>query len=59
MLNNHLKKKDIKIQTAISDKTMAKFGKNEPDSLEILIRICKVLKYNIGDVVEIVDYERA
>jgi len=29
-------------------------GKNEPVSMEVLIRICQVLKCDIGDIVEII-----
>ncbi len=34
---------------------MAKLGKNESVSLDVLVRVCKVLNCEIGDVVEIID----
>ncbi len=34
---------------------MAKLGKNESVSLDILVRICSVLRCDIRDIVEVVD----
>lgn len=50
-----MKKKDIKEKAELSTATLAKLGKNESVSLDVLVRICKVLNCEIGDVVEIVD----
>lgn len=55
MIDNHLKKKDIKSRADISDGTMAKLGRNESVSLDIIVKICKVLNCDIGDIVEIVE----
>ena len=38
----------------MSPNTIAKLGKNETVSLDILVRICEVLDCDIGDVVEVV-----
>ncbi|MFA6809234.1 MAG: helix-turn-helix transcriptional regulator [Eubacteriales bacterium] len=37
---------------AITPATLAKLIKNEPVNMEILARICKELKCNIGDIVD-------
>ena len=55
LIDNHMKKKDLKDNAELSTATMAKLGKNESVSLDVLVRICKVLNCEIGDVVEIVD----
>ena len=55
LIDNHMKKKDLKDKAELSTATMAKLGKNESVSLDVLVRICKVLNCEIGDVVEIVD----
>ena len=52
--DNHMMKKDLKIQANLSDGTVAKLGKNESVSLDVLVRICKVLQCDIGDIVEII-----
>ena len=54
LIDNHMKKKDLKEKAELSTATMAKLGKNESVSLDVLVRICKVLNCEIGDVVEIV-----
>ena len=55
LIDNHMKKKDLKDKAELSTATMAKLGKKESVSLDVLVRICKVLNCEIGDVVEIVD----
>ena len=55
LIDNHMKKKDLKDRAELSTATMAKLGKNESVSLDVLVRICKVLNCEIGDDVEIVD----
>ena len=54
LIDNHMKKKDLKDKAELSTATMAKLGKNESVSLDVLVRICKVLNCEIGDVLEIV-----
>ena len=48
-------KKDLKQKTDIKSTTMAKMGKGQAVSMEVLGRICKALDVNIGDIV---DYEK-
>lgn len=55
LIDNHMKKKDLKDKAELSTATMAKLGKNESVSLDVLVRVCKVLNCEIGDVVEIVN----
>ena len=54
LIDNHMKKKDLKEKAELSTASMAQLGKNESVSLDVLVRICKVLNCEIGDVVEIV-----
>ena len=57
LIDNHMIKKDLKEKAELSTATMAKLGKNESVSLDVLVRVCKVLNCEIGDVVEIADDE--
>lgn len=57
LIDNHMKKKDLKEKAELSTVTMAKLGKNESVSLDVLVRVCKVLNCEIGDVVEIVEHK--
>ena len=53
LIDKSMMKKDLMAEAKISPSTMAKMGKNEPVSMEVLIRICQVLKCDIGDICEI------
>ena len=55
MEKNKLKKSQLAEAAEISDYAMGKLKKNEPVSLVIMMRICKVFHCNIEDVVEIVE----
>lgn len=45
-------------KTNITSSTMAKMGKGQAVSLEVLGRICKALGCNIGDIVDLVVEEK-
>ena len=54
LIDRKMKKKDL-IETAeISPSSMAKLGRDETVSLEVLIKICKALKVDFGDIMEVV-----
>ena len=55
MIDLNIKPKDLKASAEISQNIMAKINKNEPVSIDTLEKICRVLKCNIGDVIEFVD----
>lgn len=57
LIDKDLKKKDLLKLADISTSTLAKMGKDQIVSMEVLIRICKVLKCNIGDVVDYISDE--
>ena len=49
-----MKKKDLREVTGISANTVARMGKNEVVSLEVLMKICGALDCDIGDIVEVI-----
>lgn len=44
-------KEDLRLDTGMSSATLAKIGKNEIVSMDVLARICECLKCDVGDVV--------
>jgi DNA-binding Xre family transcriptional regulator len=50
-----MNKSELREAVKTSPNTIAKLGKNEPVSLDVLIRICKVLECDIGDIMEIAE----
>jgi putative transcriptional regulator len=50
LIDKNLQKKDLMEQLNISSTTIAKMGKGEQVSLNVLERICTHLDCNIGDI---------
>lgn len=50
MLDKKLKKTDLCMLAGISSSTLAKLGKNEIVTLDVLQRICESLNCDIGDI---------
>lgn len=48
-------REDLRIKTGISSATLAKLGKNQIVSMDVLGRICEVLGCDIGDIVSYVE----
>lgn len=55
LIDKNMQKKDLRLATGMTTNAMAKLGRNENVSTEILCRICEVLGCNIEDIVEVVD----
>jgi len=58
LIDKKMMKKDLMIKTNLTTTTMAKLGKELPVSMDVLARICKALKCNIGDIVDYIDDEQ-
>ena len=54
LIDHKMNKSDLGKAAKMSPNTIAKLGKNETVSLDILVRICEVLNCDIGDIVEVV-----
>lgn len=50
---NQLSKREFQKKIAISDPTMTKLRRNEAVSMDVMLRICKALHCDIGDVMEV------
>lgn len=54
LIDKGLKKKDLTRMACISTNAMAKMGKGENVSTEILAKICTALECNVEDIIEFV-----
>lgn len=54
MIDKKMNKTKLKDAAKVSGATIAKLGKEEPISMESMLKICKALECDIGDIVEIV-----
>jgi Predicted transcriptional regulator len=53
LIDKSMNKTQLKKEAKISSNAIAKMGKNEAVSMEIITKVCGVLECDIGDVVEI------
>lgn len=57
LIDKKMKKKDLMKLAEISTSTLAKMGKDKQVSMDVIIRICKCLECNVGDVMDILPDE--
>lgn len=53
LIDKDMKKKDLRAMTGISSSSMAKLGKNENVTTDILVRICDALHCGLSDIMEL------
>lgn len=60
MIDQDLKKKDLREMASIGNSTMTKLANNENVTMEIMVKLCNALNCKIEDIVEItLDEEHA
>lgn len=59
LIDRNMKRTELRIAAGISSSTLAKLGKNESVTTDVLVRICKVLNCDIGEIVEVISDENA
>ena len=52
LIDKGMTKTEMRLKADISTTTLAKLGKNETVSVEVLLKICKVLECNVGDIMD-------
>ena len=55
LIDKDMSKTELRKASGITTTALAKLGRNENVNTEILVKICKVLECDIGDIVETVD----
>ena len=54
MIDNQMKRVDLMRAAEFSPYVATKLNKNEPVSLDVLIKICKVFHCDFGDICEVI-----
>lgn len=54
LIDRDMKKKDLQAAAHISWASVTKMSKGETVSMEVLMKVCKVLNCDIGDIMELV-----
>ncbi len=59
LIDKDMKKKDLLATAGISWASVTKLSKGETVSMEVLMKICKALDCNIGDIMDLIREEEA
>ena len=59
LIDKDLMKKDLQSNAGVSWTTITKMSKGETVSTEVLMKICKYLQCDVGDIVEFIDAEKS
>ena len=54
LIDNDMTKTDLRLKADIGTSTLAKLGTNEQVSMDVLLRICKVLNCDISEIMEVI-----
>lgn len=54
LIDKGMNKKALQEAVKMSPSTMAKMGKNEKISMDVMVRICEELKCDVGDIMEVI-----
>lgn len=54
LIDRDMKKSDLRKAAGISSSSLAKLGKDENVTTDVLLRICETLECNLNDIVETV-----
>ena len=57
LIDKDMKKKDLQSSAGISWASVTKLSKGEAVSMDVLIKVCKAMNCDIGDVVEFIPKE--
>ena len=57
LIDKDMKKKDLLATAGISWASVTKLSKGETVSMEVLMKICKALECNIGDIMDLIPEE--
>ena len=57
LIDKDMKKKDLAEVAKISSTSIAKMGRNENVTMDVIVKICTALHCEIGDIVEITSEE--
>lgn len=57
LIDKQMKKSDLRKEAGISSSSLAKLGKDENVTTEVLVKVCNALKCDVGDIMEFVSDE--
>ena len=58
LIDKEMNKTDLRLAVGVSTATLARLSKDELVTMDVLVRICKTLECNVGDIVDVVTDEQ-
>ena len=55
LIDKGMTKTELRLATDMSTTTLARLGKNETVSMDVMLRICKVLDCKFDDIVDLIE----
>jgi len=55
MIDHNMNKTQLRKEAGLSTNVLAKLSKNDSVSMDSLMRICRVFRCDVGDIVEVID----
>ena len=59
LIDLEMSRTEMRLKAGISTKQLAKLGKNENVSTEILVKICEALHCNVDEIMDVVEKKEA
>ncbi len=53
LIDRKMNKGDLRVKAGMGPSTLAKLGKEEKISMDVIMRICEALNCDVGDIMEI------
>ena len=55
LIDLEMSKGELRVKSGISTRQLAKLGKNENVSTDVLVKVCKALNCNVDEIMDIID----
>ena len=58
LIDENMMKRDLRIKAGLTTNVIAKMGKNEHVSTEVICKICETLVCNVDDIIEFIPEDK-
>lgn len=58
LIDKDMKKKDLQAASGVSWASITKMSKGETVSMDVLMKVCKALQCNIGDIMDLTEIDK-
>ena len=58
LIDKNMMKRDLRIKAGLTTNVIAKMGRNEHVSTEVICKICETLRCNVDDIIEFIPEDK-